>query len=310
MQNSGTILISCKSLAQSFAPTGDSGNDEEEFVNDDIGLAELLRDRGIDSNKQRVMIMRHASSKVPDLFKYVGTKALTLYQSVQDFMLSPGDIVVGFFVHAPARAVFLGAWIVKAVLDVSDALAQGRLAESFEGTISLSPYYHELEELPGFEDLHLTAEIPFSVEVRWNRDMGREGIDYPVTMRSACLTPFSNLANVSLMMSELRAAVAYQEWKVALCVPGIYLITDELSGQQYVGSASGGGGILQRWGEYIATGHGGNKLLEARLAECPDAVNHFRFTLLERLKSAAKSSIRENYWKKALGSRAFGLNAN
>lgn len=276
----------------------------------DIGFAELLRERGIDCEKQRVVIMRHASSKFPDLFKYVGTKALTLYQSVQDFKLSPGDIVVGFFGHTPAKAVFLGVWIVKEVLDVSDALALGLLAESFEGTIGLSPHYHELEELPGFEDLRLKAEIPFFVEVRWKRDMGKEKIHYPVTMRSACLTPFINLANVSLMMSELRAAVAYMEWKEALCIPGIYLITDELSGQQYVGSASGGVGILQRWGDYIATGHGGNKLLEARLEKCPDAVNHFRFTLLERLKSTATASVREKYWKRALGSRAFGLNAN
>lgn len=278
-------------------------------MNDDIGLAELLRGRGIDCNTRTVVIMRHASSKFPDLFKYVGTKALTLYQSVQDFALSPNDIVVGFFGHAPARAVLLGVGIVKEVLDVSDALAQGRLNESFEG-VGVSPHYHELEELPGFEDLRLAAEIPFSVEVRWKRDMGREGINYPVMMRSACLTPFTSLANVSLMISELRAAVVYQQGKVALCIPGIYLITDELSGQQYVGSASGGVGILQLWCEYIATGHGGNELLKARLTECPDAANHFRFTILERLKSEVKSSIRENYWKRARSSRAFGLNAN
>lgn len=276
----------------------------------DTVLAELLRGRGINCDTQRVIIMRHASRKFPDLFKYVGTKALTLFQAVQDFALSPDDIVVGFFGHAPARAVFLGVWKVKEVLSVGDALAQGRLKESFEGTIGLSANYHELEELPGFEDLRLKAEIPFSVELRWKRDMGREGITYPVTMREACLTPFTCLANVSLMMAELKAAVSYQEWKIALNIPGIYLITDELSGQQYVGSASGAIGILQRWGDYIATGHGGNKMLQERLEECPDAANHFRFTLLEKLESGCKPSARENYWKRALGSRAFGLNAN
>ncbi len=276
----------------------------------DIALAELLRGRGIDCDTQRVMLMRHASRKFPDLFKYVGTNGLTLFQAVQDFALSPGDIIVGFFGHAPALAVFLGVWRVKEVLGVSDALAQGRLKDSFEGTVGLSPHYHELEELSGFDDLRLKAEIPFPVELRWKRDMGREGIVYPVTMRRECLTPFAGLANVSLMMAELRAAVSYQEWKVALSVPGIYLITDELSGQQYVGSAAGGVGILQRWGDYMATGHGGNKLLETRLAECPDAANHFRFTLLEPLQAGSKPSMRENYWKKALGSRAFGLNAN
>jgi len=70
-------------------------------------------------------------------------------------------------------------------------------------------------------------------------------------------------------------------------VAGVYLIVDRKTGKQYVGSASGEGGILSRWRSYADTGHGGNKRL-IDLAACDP----------------------EGLYKEKLGSRAFGLNSN
>ena len=43
----------------------------------------------------------------------------------------------------------------------------------------------------------------------------------------------------------------------------VYLIVDTKTGKKYVGSAYGDNMLLGRWRNYIANGHGGNKLLKS-----------------------------------------------
>lgn len=88
---------------------------------------------------------------------------------------------------------------------------------------------------------------------------------------------------------------------------GIYVIVDQSSGQQYVGSAYGSENILARWRQYASSGHGGNVGLRGREAA------EFHFAILERVSPdmPAEEVIRlEATWKKRLGTREFGLNAN
>lgn len=82
---------------------------------------------------------------------------------------------------------------------------------------------------------------------------------------------------------------------------------------QYVGSAHGAAGILGRWKSYARTGHGGNQLLRDLLAKNPQAANAFQFSILRALPpSLTKDEVlgNETMYKKKLGSRAHGLNAN
>lgn len=98
-------------------------------------------------------------------------------------------------------------------------------------------------------------------------------------------------------------------WQAALAQwRGIYLIIDQSDGRQYVGSACGSENILQRWRDYVRTGHGGNRDLRAR-----DPRN-FVFSILQRVSPDLPEidvvSI-ENTWKARLRSQApWGLNAN
>ena len=50
---------------------------------------------------------------------------------------------------------------------------------------------------------------------------------------------------------------------VAVVGKGGYLLVHP-DGDQYVGSAYGEGGFLGRWTDYVASGHGGNRLLKKR----------------------------------------------
>jgi len=96
----------------------------------------------------------------------------------------------------------------------------------------------------------------------------------------------------------------------------VYLITDKENGKQYVGSAYGENGmLLQRWSNYVANGHGGNKLLKKIVDESGIEYieQNFQYSILENYNSRVDKEIilnRESWWKETLGSRAFGLNAN
>lgn len=95
---------------------------------------------------------------------------------------------------------------------------------------------------------------------------------------------------------------ALEQWRV------IYYIFDASDGKSCVGSACGKGNLRDRWLDYAASGHGGNRLLRQR--EPKD----FRFTILQRVSpDMAKDDVirLEASWKERLHTRApNGLNDN
>ncbi len=128
--------------------------------------------------------------------------------------------------------------------------------------------------------------------------------------RSALPTPPADYMDIRLSYSELREIVSSgdREWRSRLsAVAGVYLILDSPSGEQYVGSASGGEGIWGRWSEYARTGHGGNVELAAV------DPSRFEFSILRVLPATtARAEVvkAEAKYKAKLGSRAHGLNGN
>lgn len=93
---------------------------------------------------------------------------------------------------------------------------------------------------------------------------------------------------------------------------GLYLLTEVATGQQYVGSAYGYGGFWSRWQRYFDDGHGDNKLLK-ELVQTLGERPHYQIAVLEVVGSEMSERDiieREIYWKRRLGSRPFGVNAN
>ncbi|SDX32707.1 GIY-YIG catalytic domain-containing protein [Albimonas donghaensis] len=99
-----------------------------------------------------------------------------------------------------------------------------------------------------------------------------------------------------------------QAWQGALAsVGGVYLLACLESGRLYVGSATGVEGFLSRWTAYAADGHGGNLLLKEA------SKRDYMVSVLEVASPAASQAdllAREALWKRRLGTRAHGLNAN
>jgi len=129
--------------------------------------------------------------------------------------------------------------------------------------------------------------------------------------------PFTDYLDFTLSFAELAQLVASQstrdEWcRMLSATAGVYLILDQSSGKQYIGSASGTEGIWGRWKDYVATrDHGGNVELVKLLAADVQHGRHFQFTVLMTLpKTMTRPEVikREYLFMKKLGSRAHGLN--
>ena len=97
-------------------------------------------------------------------------------------------------------------------------------------------------------------------------------------------------------------------WEIALKANrGIYLLTCPKTKEQYVGSAAGEEGFLQRWIEYAETGHGGDIALRSR------EPSDYQVSILEVAGSGATTNdilAMESRWKRKLQSREMGLNRN
>lgn len=130
---------------------------------------------------------------------------------------------------------------------------------------------------------------------------------------------FLGYDNVCLSFMDLATIVTRNksDWIAALeNQKAVYLISDLKTGKLYVGSATSENGmLLNRWRSYVNNGHGGNKLL-MNLVEKSGfnyVKENFQFTILENYNARVDNLLvlkRESWWKRALGSRAYGLNGN
>lgn len=135
--------------------------------------------------------------------------------------------------------------------------------------------------------------------------------------KKVAITDFPGFDNVNIDHETLRLIVSENilSWKAALSkVKGIYLIMDELTGKQYVGSAYGDDCIWQRWSKYAKNGHGENTELKELLCKNgEDYKFNFRYSVLEICNMSLGNEYiisRENHWKQILMTRKFGLNRN
>lgn len=126
---------------------------------------------------------------------------------------------------------------------------------------------------------------------------------------------FPGYREVCLSHARLRIITGQKlaSWHGALAhAKGVYVITDTSTGKLYVGKADGKEGLWQRWCNYAADGHGGNKELKALIDEHGfDYAKNFQYSLLEILGPDTTDEEvlrRESFWMTALGTRQHGLN--
>jgi hypothetical protein len=278
-----------------------------------LGIYELLSPRGLDVGAS-CKFVRHQDKRY-DLGKLEREGLIGLYQSYQAGPIFECDYIVTFIGVEHRRGRFYGVYRVLGHVPASER----PLPPGFPYPTFTNPgdVFYSLEELPGFEDLKGRVVIDWgSGTLAWHQwSKNKEVVE---VLPAGYVRDFPGYLDFVISFDELVAIVnnpaANREWhRMLAAVAGVYLIVDGRTGRQYVGSASGEKGILSRWAQYAATGHGGNKQLIELLASDKDYARDFSFTVMRTLpRTLTRQEVIEfeSLYKKKLGARAFGLNSN
>ncbi len=180
-------------------------------------------------------------------------------------------------------------------------------------------FYYDLEQLSEFIYLENRIVIDWGNNaIAWHQWYDKQEKEVIQIFPQGYLGEFPGLLDFVLTFEELERLInnpeANEDWKNHLSsVNGIYLILNNKTGDQYVGSANGQGGIWQRWTEYVKTIHGNNKKLIELYEQDNNCYKNFKYSVLQTLPSniSQKEIVRiENLYKEKLGTRSFGLNEN
>lgn len=281
-----------------------------------ISFLELLRARGFAPLSNQAKLIRHKGDNL-NMEDLLRDGWFETYQSFQGKPVFEGCThLISFVGEDSTLSRFVGVYSVAQSVPASTQLLPPGCPYQDWG--ASDRVYYPLTKCQGFEDLEHRVVIDWGKgALAWHQWLSDKAV-MEVRAPGRALPPFRDFLRVHLSFSELanlvRQASAHRDWVSALsAVGGIYLVVDSISGAQYVGSATGSGGIWQRWCDYAQSGHGGNLRLQQLCAENPERAARFQFSVLETFSRSMgrDEAIRlEGFFKQKLGTRAFGLNAN
>jgi len=279
-----------------------------------MNLLEILKIRGFDISAKTKML-RHQDKRF-DVEMLFRKGLIEAYQSVQSKDVLNCDYIISFIGRGGSKGCFAGIWkITKRLEKPAKQYTDGfPYPELFEED---GDFHYQFERVIEYDDLIGRLVIEWGVATRaWHQWLS-EKVILEILPRGQ-VEPFPGYLDFVLSFDELKQMISHPEanriWHQMLSgVAGIYLITDNVSGQLYVGSAYGKEGILGRWKTYATTGHGGNLALKALLSDDVTRKEHFTFTVLQTLpRTLTQKEViaKEQLYKQKLGSRAHGLNLN
>jgi hypothetical protein len=287
---------------------------------------DLLRLSGLVEDEVLVFRHRPYEPQLNRLFDWIVAERPELFDCYQsthgprtEAAMKRAKYVAAFIRHRPGTALFAGMYAMNGyrVLDTQSCVARpahvalmnlGMVGiKATDGRESLLEFDLSLLDWHSDWSGRLVVRWP-GLERSWYRWANRNEFAVEAIAEESIFAA-KMPAWDELVLSWAELAALPSQWQSALRQwRGIYLITDESDGKQYVGSAYGGENLLQRWMEYGRSGHGGNKLLRGR------DPTRFRFAILQRLSPdlADADVIRsEVTWKDRLHTRApAGLNDN
>jgi len=280
-------------------------------------LKGILELRGVDTSKN-IKVVRHQDSK-RDIHTIYQNGEFDIYQSIQFRSVFDGaELLVSFIGLENTKARLVGLYECQGKTHLRE-LQKMPPAHLYEKEIEDQYTWYKLKRvsvLDDFQDrLIIKWGAPSSTRSWVQRKLDKEVLEI---LPEGYVRDFPGYEDFVLTYSELVKLIENpdpnREWYNRLSsVAGIYLIVDTATGKQYIGSASGKGGIWGRWVSYVKTGHGGNKQLRGLVEANTGNVENWQFTILRTLPiSLAKQEIikKENLYKEKLGSRSFGLNSN
>jgi hypothetical protein len=265
-----------------------------------LDLSHFLQFQG----NRLVKVLRHRDTKT-DLWALLHEGTFEDYQNTQSWdVFGSARFVISFIAERYNYAKFVGVWEVT-------GKARNPSGRGFRYTT---------RKLDGFDDLTARLIVRWGDGTRsWAQWLHRKGNkEVSEMLPPDYVMEFPGYYDFQLSYAQLQQMVnnpdSNREWQRMLSsVSGVYIILDRESGNQYVGSAYGKGGIWGRWKTYAKNPSGGNKLIKELLRIDPGRRNFFQFAILRVLEPACTKDqviAQECIIKSKLGSRAFGLNEN
>lgn len=265
-------------------------------------LQELIELKTDFFKEKRVKLVRHKDSRTEykDILK--DREALLEYQKTQGRdVFKNTDYLISFIGQESTKALLFGVFKVNGVKITGDR------------------FYYNLTEVNVIDELIDRIVIDWGKStISWYQWYDKQTKNVLEILPNGYLGEFKGLTNFVLDYDELKKLIsnpdANKDWKSSLSsINGIYMILDTKSGNQYIGSAYGIGGVWQRWSEYASNIHGNNKRLKELCKKDSNYKKNFQYTILESLPSNIdkKEVIKiESLYKQKFGTRAFGLNEN
>lgn len=283
-----------------------------------LNLQSLLLPFGFDPNpKILTKLVRHQDSRF-DVQRLYREGHFDFYQSIQSRRRFHGcRRIISFFGQSGTLAAFVG------VYDVRDVEGPGNFSLprgfTYPEMDTQKCYRYSLELDNRFSSLRERLIIDWGAGTRsWVQNYRQGAKPVVELLPRGYVSEFPGFLDVVLTHERLTRIVSHpaphREWhRMLASVAGVYLILDTKTGNQYVGSAYGEGGILARWNVYAKTVHGDTKELRRLLKERPNIAHDLQFSLLQTLPiTLDKREVfkYETLHKRKLGTRAHGLNRN
>lgn len=265
-----------------------------------INLTDFLRASGVDVDMDSYKVHLATGNPLEAFFKGK-FKEWQEYQTRRNF---PCKMVISLIEIRKNKWLFAGAYKIIGVKKVSDKHIN-----------------YSTELLAGQDKLIGRIVVNHKRTGRSSYLKGKkDGGDFEVSEilpSRLTIKDFPGHNSVQISHEQLKTIIGQgvQTWHGALSnVKGVYLITDNSCGKQYVGSATGDSGIWQRWSDYAKDGHGGNKELRALLKEKGSGhKKNLQYAILEIADTHSTDDqirSRETYWKTVLRSKEYGYNSN
>lgn len=267
-----------------------------------ITLRQIIESQSDILNGKKVKIVRHKDGRAEyrDIIK--DKAQLLAYQKEQTkHVFKDCDYIISFVGLDRSQAVLFGVFKVHGWTSDDDG------------------YYYDLEHVDNFANLEDRLIIDWGTNaISWHQWYVGASKEVLQILPDGYVGHFPGLLNFVLEFDELQTIIdhpdANYDWYHHLsAVNGVYMILDNKTGNQYIGSANGKNGIWQRWSDYASNYTGGNDQLISLLKTDPLYYKNFKYSVLQTLPSNITQReivAIEKLYKEKLGSRAHGLNRN
>jgi hypothetical protein len=297
----------------------------------DLTLKDLIKLEGLEYENLKFKVVRHKMNRkywedFDNLIRFDNEMLSAFAGSQERLVYKDADIILTFVALPGTKALFRTAHINHGQISFNQykkyykgykPFLNYRKNNSREENVLDDLYFYKLE------DSNLLESYKNRLVIEWGKSTVswvQSSIEKEVTeiYPKGFVSLFPGWDKVHLSHKELTEIInnpnGNKDWYEYLSRhSGVYVIFDSSTGNQYVGSASGGKGIWSRWEGYVKTGHNGNKGLKALAKNNQDFANNFTYSLHHVFpKTISKKDVLyyESLLKNKLGSRAFGLNEN